>query len=288
MHLACADPDASFDAQAAQGILNLARSANCAQRIVFVQLRYTEDCHDGIADEFLDGPAVAFDRLAYDVEVARNQASIDLGIQLGGEARRIDEVAEEDGDRASVRSANHDPLADCSERRFLLEDRLLERAQLFARLEPELVHQHASRVLVRLECVCLPPGAVERQHQLRSKAFPQRMLLDELLQLAGQVASGAQLEVGVDALLERRESRLLQAADLIAGERLEGEVLERRSSPERQRGAELLGPLARLGPAGLRGEPLEARQVESLRVDTQHISGRLGDDQLRTDRLSQP
>ena len=114
------------------------------------------------------------------------------------------------------------------------------------------------------------------------------MLLDEPLQLAGQVARGAQLEVGVDALLERRESRLLQAADLIAGEWLEGEVLERRSSPERKRGAELLGPLARLGAACLRSEPLEACQVESLRVDTQHVSGRLGDDQLRTDRLSKP
>jgi hypothetical protein len=93
------------------------------------------------------------------------------------------------------------------------------------------------------------------------------MLLDELFQLAYQLPGGAQLEVGVHPLLERCESRLLQAADLVAGERLEREVLERRPPPERQRGAELLGSLARLGPACLSGEPLEARQVELLRVD---------------------
>ena len=114
------------------------------------------------------------------------------------------------------------------------------------------------------------------------------MLLGELFQLADQLASGAQLEVGVHPLLERLESRLLEAADLVAGERLEREVLERRPPPERERGAELLCPFARLGPACLRGETFEARQVELLRVDAQQISGRLGDDQLRTDRLSQP
>jgi hypothetical protein len=114
------------------------------------------------------------------------------------------------------------------------------------------------------------------------------VFLDELLQLTDELARGAQLEVGVHPLLERRESRLLQAADLVAGERLEGEVLERRPPPERQRGAELLGALTRLGPACLGREPLEARQVELLRIDAQQISGGLGDDQLRTDRLSQP
>ena len=114
------------------------------------------------------------------------------------------------------------------------------------------------------------------------------MLLDQLLQFADQLSGGAQLEVGVHSLLERRESRLLEAADLVAGERLEREVLERRPPPERERGAELLCPLARLGPTCFRREPLEARQVELLRVDAQQISGGLGDDQLRTDRLSQP
>ena len=114
------------------------------------------------------------------------------------------------------------------------------------------------------------------------------MLLDELFQLADQVAGGAELEVGIDPLLERRESCLLEAADLVAGKRLEREVLEGRPPPERQRGAELLGPLARLGAPCLGGQPLEARQVELLRVDPQDVSGRLGDDQLRTDRLSQP
>jgi hypothetical protein len=123
---------------------------------------------------------------------------------------------------------------------------------------------------------------------LRSEALPQRLLFNELFQLADELAGRAELEVGVDALLERRHPGLLQAADLVAGERLEREVLERRPPPERQRGAQLLGPLVRRGATRFRGQALKAREVESLGVDAQDVAGRLRDDQLCADRLAEP
>ena len=68
----------------------------------------------GIADELLDRAAVALDRLAHGVEVARHQSAIDLGVQLRGEPRRIDEIAEQDGHGAPVRSAGRDTACRCS------------------------------------------------------------------------------------------------------------------------------------------------------------------------------
>ena len=114
------------------------------------------------------------------------------------------------------------------------------------------------------------------------------MLLDELFQLAHQLACRAELEVGLDPLLERREPHLLEPAQFVTGKRLERQVLERAAAPETERRLQLLRSLARLRAARLRGQPLEARQVELLRVDPQHVPGRLRDEQLRADRLSQP
>ena len=208
VHLARADPDTRGDRNVplfrAQCCLHVDRSANSAQRVVLVQLRYAEDGHHRIADELLDRSPVPGDRFAHQLEVARDQLPIDLRIEIRRETRRIDEIAEEDGDRSAIRSSVHSHRAGCSQRSVLPENRLLQRAQFLAGLEPELVHQHAARVLVCLERVGLPSRAVERQHQLRPEAFPQGLLIDELLQLADQLACGAQLEVGVDPLFERR------------------------------------------------------------------------------------
>ena len=278
MHFAGADSDARREGNVpflfAQSRLDFDRSANGAQCVVLVQLRHAEDGHHGVADELLDRSTVPGDRFAHEIEVARDQLPVDLGIEIRRQTRRVDEVAEEDRHRSSVGPALHCSRAARPERSVLSQDRLLQRTQLLARLEPELVHQHATRVLVGLERLRLSSGAVERQHQLRTEAFPQGLLSDEVLQLADQLARRPQFELGLDALFERSESRLLQAADLVAGERLECQVLEGGAPPERERGAELLGPLTRFGAACLGGEPLEARQVESLGIDPQYVSGR--------------
>ena len=48
----------------------------------------------------------------------------------------------------------------------MLQDRLLERAQRLACLEPELVTESASNIAQHLECLCLPACAVERDRQV--------------------------------------------------------------------------------------------------------------------------
>ena len=165
---------------------------------------------------------------------------------------------------------------------------MLQRAQLFARLEPEVVHQYPARVLVDSQRVRLPAGTVERAHQLTPESLPQGVLLDELLELSHQILARTKREIRIDPLFERRESRLLQAPDLVAQERLEGEILERRSAPERQRCTQLLGPFARLCAARLGRQALEARQIEQLGVDAEDVAGRLRDDELGPDRFPQP
>ena len=73
------------------------------------------------------------------------------------------------------------------ERCVLAEDRALQLLQLAPRLDPQLVDEHAARVLVRGERLCLPPGAVEREHELAAQPLAQRGRRDERLELADEV-----------------------------------------------------------------------------------------------------
>jgi hypothetical protein len=67
--------------------------------------------------------------------------------------------------------------------RALLEDRLLELVEGRARLDAQLVPQQTPRLAIDLQPVCLASGAVERQHQLRSRPPAKRVLADESLDL---------------------------------------------------------------------------------------------------------
>ena len=53
--------------------------------------------------------------------------------------------------------------------RVVLEDLALEPLQRLARLEPELLGERAAALLVDLKRLGLATGAVEREHQLRSR-----------------------------------------------------------------------------------------------------------------------
>ena len=80
----------------------------------------------------------------------------------------------------------------------MAKDRLLESLQRFARFDPEVVDERLPRVLVRVERVCLPVGAVQGEHLLGAQPFAERMLADEHLELAENVLVAAQREVAVD------------------------------------------------------------------------------------------
>ena len=112
---------------------------------------------------------------------------------------------------------------------------MLEPPQLAARLEPELARQLAPRRPVGLQRLGLARRAVQREHQLAAQPLAQRVLGDQRLELADELRVPAGGEVGVDALLERREPQLLQPRALGLRERLVGEVGERRPAPQRER-----------------------------------------------------
>ena len=72
------------------------------------------------------------------------------------------------------------------------------------------------------------------------------MLGDEALELADEVGVASEREVGLDPFFERAQAQLLQACDLWLGERLVGELVQRRPSPQAERLAQDRGRLLRL------------------------------------------
>jgi hypothetical protein len=104
---------------------NLDGGTHCTQRIVLVQLRHSENGHDGVADELLDRAAVSLDRRADRGEVAFQQHAIRLRVEPRSQRRRLDEIAKKDGDRPAVGRTFDLSFVESPERGILLEDRLL-------------------------------------------------------------------------------------------------------------------------------------------------------------------
>ena len=111
----------------------------------------------------------------------------------------------------------------------------MQPAQLRAGLDADLLHERRARAAVGLQRLRLPPGAIQREHQLPVQALAQRMLGDEPLELADQLAMAPVRELGVDRLRERGQPQLLQPPDLRRRERLVGDVGQRRAPPQRER-----------------------------------------------------
>ena len=258
------DADGSFDVPAPLRLLVHARDRETrvdggphrAQRVVLVSLRDAEEGHNRVADELLHRSAVRLDGTAYRVEVQRQQPTVGLRIEPGCQPRRVDDVAEEDAD-GTARLGRRLFAAGRTERRVLLQDLVLERAQLLARLEPELLVEHASRFLVSGERVRLPPRAVQRLHLLAAEPLTQGVPGDQLLELVEELGAASELEVRRDPVLDRREAALREQRDLLLRKLLEGEILERIAAPERERRAQQLRTLLQRRALGLFDEPLE-------------------------------
>ena len=158
------------------------------------------------------------------------------------------------------------------------EDCALELFERLARLEAELVDQRSPRTLVHGERVRLSSRAVEREHQLRAEPLPERLLRDQLLELADELAVSAEREIGVDPVFERRESKLVEADDLRLRERLPGEIGERGPAPQRERRPQAVGSgsgvTGRKRSPALLAEPNELEEVDALRLDHEPITRR--------------
>jgi hypothetical protein len=114
------------------------------------------------------------------------------------------------------------------ERRIVLQDRPLQASQLVAGLEPQLLRQDLARAAVCVERLGLSPAAVQREHELPVEPLAQRVPADERSKLGHQNVVMPGGEIGVDPSLERGPAQLLEPRNLRLGERLEGEVAQRR------------------------------------------------------------
>ena len=68
----------------------------------------------------------------------------------------------------------------------MAQDRLLEILQHPGRLKSELVDERAPRVLVDRQCLGLPAGAIEREHERRTQPLAEWMLANERLEFPDQ------------------------------------------------------------------------------------------------------
>jgi hypothetical protein len=59
------------------------------------------------------------------------------------------------------------------------------------RLDSELFDERAPSILVGLESLCLPAGAVEREHELSTWCLPERMLAHDRLELTHEARGSA-------------------------------------------------------------------------------------------------
>jgi hypothetical protein len=97
----------------------------------------------------------------------------------------------------------------------------------------------------------------------------QRVLRRQRLQLADQPGVLAEGQLGLDPVLDRAQAQLVQAGRVGRGERLTGEVRQRRSAPQLVRLAQRGGGLART-PGAERPVPVGGQALEAQRV---HLVG---------------
>jgi hypothetical protein len=96
-----------------------------------------------------------------------------------------------------------------------------------------------------------------------------------------------ELEVDVDALLERLQPKLFEPPNLALSEGLEGKIRERRTPPELKRIAELPRPLRWLRLPSLRDQPLEPPRVELIRLDAEKVPRCLCYEDVRAEQLAE-
>src|SRR5207247_9231779 len=88
------------------------------------------------------------------------------------------------------------------ERGLLTKNRGVQLLQGRGRLDAELVDQHLARVLVGLQRLCLPPTAIEGEHELATRTLAHGVLTHELLELTDEASCSTALELDLHPLLD--------------------------------------------------------------------------------------
>jgi hypothetical protein len=148
--------------------------------------------------------------------------------------------------------------------------------ELRPRLQPDIAIERGLKIAIALERLGLPPGAIQREHELAAQALASRVRDDQALELRDKGTVSSEREVGLEAILERTEAQLLEPVDLVAGEVLVGEVGQGLASPQLERRPEALcghsGISALVRLPSLAGEPVEAVGVHLFGWHLEHIA----------------
>ena len=102
---------------------------------------------------------------------------------------------------------------------------------------------------------------------------------NQLVQLGYQLRVATELEVGLDALLNRHQAQLFEPGDRRLCERLVGEVLQGVAAPESKTFSQERGGHLGVFRRRLLDEALEAKRIDSLWLDTQRVATVAGFDQ---------
>ncbi len=163
-----------------------------------------------------------------------------------------------------------------------VKDLLVDLAQFASRLGAELVNEHAARMLVSGKRLRLPAIAVEGEHQQAMQALSQRMRGSKLPQLGDHAGVTAQVQVRVDACLERLQPHLRQPGHLPPDQRVRLHAGQRLTAPQGQ-GSPEQGGRIRPG-SGAHGLPrrtqrrLEPVHIQLIGPDADQVTVRLGAD----------
>src|SRR5262249_26306639 len=117
----------------------------------------------------------------------------------------------------------------------LLEDRPFQLPQSRARLERKLLDEERPPGTVDSKRIRLPPGTVERKHELPAQPLTQGMLGNEYLEFGAQCGLPTERKLRLHPVLYRRGTQLLEPYDLEPRELLKFEIGKRPAAPQRLR-----------------------------------------------------
>ena len=161
----------------------------------------------------------------------------------------------------------------------LPQDRRLERPQLRARFDPQVLVERPAHAFVRRERVGCPPGAVEREHQGCLQALAVGVRRGGRLDVGQDLAVPAELELCLEQRLLDCEPAVLEPVGLGPARRIH-QPRVRRSAPQPERCLENLG--GALGVPGrercgtVPGQLLEARGIELVGREAEAVAACLG------------
>ena len=156
-----------------------------------------------------------------------------------------------------------------------------------ARLDPEL-EQRLPCVVVGLERLSLPAAAIQRHHQLRPRALPQRLGSDQLFEHADDVAVTTQCELGIDQVLDASCPKLLETSDLAEGEVRAHRAPGARGPRKRASAApSVTAASARSFGLGRSAGVLDQLNVQFVRSENELVTARAGHDPVLAERSPQ-